>query len=351
MRGNGGAAGPLPFIFSVTVGSGQSFQLPTISGGTYDCIVDWGDTTSSTLTVWDVGRSHTYAVGGTYDIKISGVFNGWSVNNYADRLKITEVKQWGTVRLFDSAFNGCSNVTITATDLLNTVGITSMSGWFLGCASITTIPGIEYWDTSAVTRFTSMFRNCTNFNSDLTYWDTSAAVSMRYMFGSSASITFNGNVDNWDMSNVVDAEFMFQRCPNFNRDISNWNTASLQIAGGMFFGCSSFAADVSGWNTSSLTTASSPAGNGMFEGCTSFNSNLGGWDVSQLTNARDIIASSGVSTSNYDALLIGWAAQSVQSSVELGANPTKYTSGGAAEAARNTLISIYGWTINDGGPV
>ena len=40
-----------------------------------------------------------------------------------------------------------------------------------------------------------------------------------------------------------------------------------------------------------------------------------------------------LSVSNYDALLIGWAAQSLQSGVSVEFGSSKYTGGGAAEAA------------------
>ena len=58
--------------------------------------------------------------------------------------------------------------------------------------------------------------------------------------------------------------------------------------------------------------------------------------------------SSAMTQANYDALLISWAAQSVQSNVAFGTS-AQYTAGGAAEAARNTLVNTYSWTISDGG--
>jgi hypothetical protein len=55
----------------------------------------------------------------------------------------------------------------------------------------------------------------------------------------------------------------------------------------------------------------------------------------------------GMSSVNYDATLIGWEGQaSTPSGVTLGAQGLRYTLGGAAEAARTSLISTYGWTIN-----
>jgi surface protein len=57
---------------------------------------------------------------------------------------------------------------------------------------------------------------------------------------------------------------------------------------------------------------------------------------------------SGVSTSNYEAILTGWSQQTVQPNVALGALGLTYCSG---EAARQSLIDTYGWTITDAGRV
>jgi hypothetical protein len=56
-----------------------------------------------------------------------------------------------------------------------------------------------------------------------------------------------------------------------------------------------------------------------------------------------------LTVANYDALLIGWGAQAVSSSVSFGAGYSKYTAGGAAAAARAHLIATHLWTITDGG--
>ena len=58
-----------------------------------------------------------------------------------------------------------------------------------------------------------------------------------------------------------------------------------------------------------------------------------------------------MSTANYDATLISWAAQTLQNNVTFDFGSAQYTLGGAAEAARNTLINTYGWTITDGGGI
>ena len=57
--------------------------------------------------------------------------------------------------------------------------------------------------------------------------------------------------------------------------------------------------------------------------------------------------SSTLSIANYDAILIGWSSlPTLQSDVPLGANSISYCT---AEAARQSLIDDYGWTITDAG--
>ena len=72
--------------------------------------------------------------------------------------------------------------------------------------------------------------------------------------------------------------------------------------------------------------------------------------TSSVTSMRDIFPGSGLSTENYDALLIGWAAQSVRSGVDLDAGELRY-SGGPAADARQRLLEEHDWRIEDGGMI
>ena len=62
------------------------------------------------------------------------------------------------------------------------------------------------------------------------------------------------------------------------------------------------------------------------------------------------LISSTLSTSNYDATLVGWGAQSgsVISGVNIHFGNSEYTSGSLADQRRQDLIDA-GWTITDGG--
>ena len=58
------------------------------------------------------------------------------------------------------------------------------------------------------------------------------------------------------------------------------------------------------------------------------------------------------STANYDALLIAWNAQDLNTGVTIHfGDQTNYTAGGTAAAARANLVDAgeHNWTITDGG--
>ena len=72
--------------------------------------------------------------------------------------------------------------------------------------------------------------------------------------------------------------------------------------------------------------------------------------LNELSNGTNFLISSTLSTSNYDATLVGWGAQSgsVISGVNIHFGNSEYTSGSLADQRRQDLINA-GWTITDGG--
>jgi surface protein len=364
-RGGGGAA-PVNLDFVSTwdttkAGSASNtVVLPLVSGGVYSGTIDWGDTSTSVLSY--ANRSHTYASGGVYTITISGTIEGWRFVNAGDKLKIINIGNWGLLVLASTQnFWGCSNLDISATDA-PTITSASIYRIFMGCVSLTT-PDFRAWDVSGVNVFLSAFEGATNFNGNVSTWDTSIATSMGSTF---KDTSFNGDVSGWKVDYVTTFQLMFkgsnfnqdisgwefsvpttfinmfQDTP-FNKDISGWDTTNASSASQMFFGATSFNQNISGWETSNMTAMYR-----MFRN-TAFDQDISSWTITQVTSFTEFLKDSQLSTINYDALLIAWDAQGAMTfsgTADFGGS--KYTAGGAAEAARTSLIAKWGGII-DGG--
>lgn len=92
----------------------------------------------------------------------------------------------------------------------------------------------------------------------------------------------------------------------------------------------------------------------MFRDNSSFDQDISSWDfrgISDDSNMRDFLKNGGLSTSNYDALLIRWASQAneMEDDIRIDMGNSQYTGGSSAASARSTLINTYDWEIDDGG--
>ena len=367
-RGGGGAA-PVNLDFVSTwdttkAGSvSNTVVLPLLSGGTYSGTIDWGDTSTSALSY--ANRSHTYASGGVYTITISGTISGFRFANGGDKLKIGNVSNWGNLTITtDQAFFGCTNLTATATDA-PIISTATLSYTFYGCSNFNGY--VNGWDVSGVSNGERIFMLATSFNQDLNNWNTSSFTTIANMFTGASS--FNGDLSGWDLSLVTIATAFLQGTAFNNNSIDNWEVKTIQLFNN-FFRETSFNQDISGWDMSAATRVDQ-----MFYGNTAFNQNIGGWvlsnctrmdymlfnndsfdqdisgwDVNQVSNFLSfLLSATGLSTANYDALLIAWDAQGAMSySGTVNFGDSQFTAGGAAEAARTSLINKWGG-ISDGG--
>jgi hypothetical protein len=151
-------------------------QLPLVAPGTYNFVVKWGDGNQNIITAWDQAEKlHTYSAIGTYVIEITGTITGWQPN-LCDALKLLNISLWGPLNFGNtgSVFRGCSNLTITATDLLDLSGPQTLYSCFRSCPLITDIPRIGEWNVETVTNMLNMFNATTlstsNYDSLLVGW-------------------------------------------------------------------------------------------------------------------------------------------------------------------------------------
>ena len=313
---------PNQFVFTIdteNTSSGSSlntqFMMPLVSGGSYNATVNWGDGSSDTITSYNQQEvTHTYSSAGQYEISIEGTLQGWQFNNAGDRLKMLDVKQWGVLDLStEAAFYGCTNLDASATDA----------------------------PTISSTSLRTMFRNCTNFNGAIGNWDISSVTRIDQCFFDCT--TFNKSLNNWNVGNVTRMDFVFYNCISFDQDLNSWNTSNVTNMSTVFRGCTQFNGDIYSWDTTNVQNMSV-----MLYDCDLFDQSLAAWNIGNVTNFSSFMQNaSGLSTSNYDATLIAWALQTVNSGLSINFGGSQFTE--SAYASRFSLIEDDSWTIVDGG--
>jgi surface protein len=237
--------------------------------------VDWGDGTTSNGITQNI--RHTYAVAGTYTVKITGTYP--VLNMRKDPEKLLTVEQWGSQewKYLGSGFNGCKNLAMNAPDTPNLSNVTQMGGMFSDAESLGASTGNWDWDTSNVEDMHYLFLRSTSFNGDISNWDVSKVTDMYGVFDDAES--FNQDIGGWNTSNVVDMGAMFYGATAFNQDIGSWDTGNVADMDLMFLRASNFNQDIGGWDTSSVADMT-----GMFDGATVFNQDIGNWDTSKVEN-------------------------------------------------------------------
>ncbi len=136
-------------------------------------------------------------------------------------------------------------------------------------------------DTSAITDMSSIFKNSSHFNGDISKWNVSKVSNMAYMFANSQ---FNGYISKWNVSNVKDMSGMFAYS-QFNGDISNWDVSNV-VNMAYMFAESKFNGNISRWNVSNVTNMFC-----MFSS-SQFNGDISKWDVRNVRWMKDIFLDS-----------------------------------------------------------
>jgi len=385
---------------------GQIIRLPLVERGNYHFRVDWGDGTHDIITRANQPEAtHHYADVSRHTVMITGTLEGWSFIEQegmsGEARKLKEIKNWGIFRLGPSTryapmqnrayFRGADDLSITAMDVLDLTGVTSLKEMFFECGLNEEIPSINQWDTSSVTDMSDMFANTRWFDQDIGDWDTSSVTDMSSMFAGSrlfnqdignwdtssvtdmssmftgnqrfnqnigdwdtSSVTtmrslfsgthFNQDINAWDTSSVTNMSRVFMNTRNFNQDISAWDTSSVTNMSDMFLNARAFNQDIGAWDTSSVTNMTE-----MFKDAAAFDQDIGAWDITSVTRMRDMFYSATLSTTNYDALLLGWSTQAVKPNLSFNAGNSTYSQ--AAQNARDILTNPpNNWVITDGGP-
>ncbi|NQZ77921.1 MAG: BspA family leucine-rich repeat surface protein, partial [Ekhidna sp.] len=269
------------------------------------------------LNTWDVSNVTNFVSTFSEATSFNQPLNNWNMSSATDLTTM-----FRDAELFDQDLSGWVFPMAT-----------SLSGMFRNTAFNQDISG---WDVSNVSDFSFMFWDADNFNQPLDGWDVSSATTLYGMFGDNDA--FNQDLNSWVPSSVTTFRFMFRNASVFNGNISNWDISSATTLQEMFTGASSFNQDISGWNTSSVANMNSFLNNAV-----SFDQDLGSLDMSSVTSASNMLTNAGVSKGNYDATLNGWAIQTLQPSVSLGASGLEYCGG---DLSRSTIVDNFSWVFS-----
>ena len=141
---------------------------------------------------------------------------------------------------------------------------TSCYAWFFASKDLTTIEGLEYFNTEKVTSMRAMFSSCISLTSlDVSKFNTQNVTSMGAMFANCNSLT-SLDVSKFNTQNVTDMYAMFYGCNSLTSlDVSKFDTQNVTNMWAMFHTCSSLTSiDVSKFNTEKVTNMGF-----MFSGC------------------------------------------------------------------------------------
>lgn len=302
-------------VFSVqTTTTNETFTCPFSASVTaYQLDIDWGDgsVTTEYTNGTDTRKTHTYALGGTYTIKIVGTVMQVSTQGFAfysggDRAKVKSLSVIDMTLCPQGLFDGCTNITGSVPKLRDTC--VYAAGLVSGCTGITSLGNFTM--PSSMINAQQMFDGCTNltgpfpsipsgvttlygtFRSTKLYGPHPALPAglqnMNSAFHSCANMT--GDIRLQGLSAVTDASAAFQQCTGLTGTITGLSSmTSLTNGSAMFHRClnltgsipalpasltnmgAMFAGTIGAMNLTGpfpATPASVTAMNGTYQGCT-----------------------------------------------------------------------------------
>lgn len=331
---------------------------------------------NSDISNWNISHV-TNATGMFYGAhSFNATLNTWNVSAITEMSNMftnatsfnSDLSEWNVSNItnMESIFNNASSFNGELSNW-NVSNVTNMNNMFNNASSFN--GDISNWDVSNVNNVNGMFNGALRFNARLNNWNVSNISDMSYMFSNASS--FNSNLSDWNVSNVTNMSDMFSHASSFNRDLSNWNVSGVTNMSNMFNNASTFNGALGSWNVSNVTNMSDMFSNAsvfnkdlsswnvsnviyinsMFSNALMFDQDLSAWNISNVTFASNFLINAKLSTTNYDALLIGWSnvANQIPSSLDINFGKSKYSDNTAVIAAKTYLTETKSWTINDGG--
>lgn len=209
---------------------------------------------------------------------------------YCSSLTNLDLSKWNTSNvtkmssIFDST--GLVELNLTNWDISK---ITSMNSMFYLSNKLEKIIGHENLNTTNITGLSATFQSCRALNNlDLSKWNVSKVTTMQNMFNACANLT-NLNIDNWQTSALTSTESMFSGCTLLEEiDLSHFDTSNLKTMNSMFWNCENLKiVNISTWNTSQITSLK-----GLFVNCESLSElDLSNFNTSKVTSFSQMFQS------------------------------------------------------------
>ena len=307
---------------------------------------------------------------------VKGNFSNWRIQN---------------VTSLENTFRDAEDFDSPLTDW-DVSNVTTLKSTFEGAAAFNQPLN---WDTSGVTTFNSMFKSASAFNSPLGF-DTVSGTNFAYMFND--AIAFNQDIGSFNMENATDISYMLKGATSFDLPLLNWNINSFQTTSNTFAGTRLFNQNLGGWDMTAVSNTSNmfaeavsynnqgtdlntwdllgvTNASGMFYSASAFNQSLAWNTLTSLQNADEMFYNAAAfnqdissmpiqnlqtawkmldgtsfSQTNYDTLLVTWAALSpIPPNISFSAADTNYTIA-TSQIARNVLTGgPNNWYIVDKG--
>ena len=229
----------------------------------------------------------------------------------------------------------------------NTSNVTNMSRCFAVGADFTCggATGIS-WDTSNVTTMQQMFQYQREFNCDIRTWNVGNVTNFNtFMVAFGTLPIFNNGFSsgtsytwNWNTSSVTNFSSMFRNCASMNGDIGGWDVSSATNMYRMLVSCTSFDQDISDWTISTSLTSMGEMLN---------NTNLSVENYSRfLVSLANQVYDNGDSPTGIDLGAYGLQYSNVLTAYP-GYGSEQFTTAPAARAYLTGATA--GWTITDAG--
>ena len=237
----------------------QAYSLDINSGTNIKIDIDWGDGVVTRYTTTGI-KSHTYALAGTYRVRVSGSMTAGNIRQdstgtYANAPKVkatSAIKGITGLLNFSFTFYGCTGLTSLPTDLFRYNTAVSTSGFFqtfYGCTGLTSLPTDLFRYNTAVSTwgFRATFDGCTGLTvlpTDLFRYNTAVSTSgFYYIFNGCTGLT-SLPTDLFRYNTAVSTSGFrqtFQGCTGLTSlptDLFRYNTAvSTEGFYSTFYGC------------------------------------------------------------------------------------------------------------------